>query len=82
MCELISHVTWECFVMEPPVAYAFQCARANPGLANAVLCLRNLIDRGVPLSRALGAVIATFPLGLREIADISAEAQRRYGGVV
>ncbi len=32
--------------------------------------------------RADAAIMAAFPLGLREIADISAEAQRRYGGVV
>lgn len=66
--------------MSPPVAYAFKCARANPTLPNAILCLKNLVeDQGVPLSRALSAINATFPLGLAEIADMAAEAGRRYG---
>lgn len=70
-------------MLSPPVAYAVQCARANPGMANAVLCLRNLIeDRGVPLSRALGAIMQAFPLGVNEIARMSAEAQRRYAEAV
>lgn len=63
----------------PHHAYAFKCARADASLANAVLCLRNMVeDQHVPLSKALGAIVAAFPLGLRQIADMSAEAQRRY----
>lgn len=69
--------------MTPPVAYAFCCARANPTRNNAIMCLRNLVeDQKVPLSRALGAILAAFPLGLAEIAEISAEAQKRYAETV
>lgn len=67
----------------PPAAYASKCARANPTLANAVLCLRNMVeDQGVPLSRALGAIMAAFPIGLNDIARLSQEAERRYGEAV
>lgn len=67
----------------PHQAYAFRCAHADPSRANAIMCLRNLVEgQNVPLSKALGAIMAAFPLGLREIADISAEAQKRYAEAV
>lgn len=63
----------------PHQAYAFKCARADASRNNAIMCLRNLVeDQKVPLSKALGAINAAFPLGLAEIAEISAEAQKRY----
>lgn len=63
----------------PHTAYAFKCARADASRGNAILCLRVMVeDQGVPLSKALGAIMGAFPLGLREIADITDEAQRRY----
>lgn len=65
--------------MLDPQMYALGCARANPGKANAVMCLRNIVEAGGwPYKVAVAAIAAAFPLGLSEFGDIATEAQKRY----
>lgn len=64
--------------MTDPTRYAMQCARADGGKVNAILCLRNLIADGLGVEAALTNVIAAFPLGLNDIHEITTEARRRF----
>ena len=66
--------------MSDPLDYAVRCARANPSKANAVMCLRNLVEGDHwPHKVALGFVMQAFPIGLNDIADIATQANARYG---
>lgn len=68
---------------DPLIAYAYQCAWTLPTKANAIACVRDLVEaQGIHYRKAVAAVIATFPLGLMEYGEISEGADRKYGGTL